>query len=305
LVGFGTVGTGVARLISEGGEAIASKMGVRLELACVVDVDTQRPRPSLPDGVLTSDLNRLLGDPGISIGIELVGGTTVARDIQLRMLRAGKDVVTANKALLATHGGELYQVARENGRCIAFEASCAGGIPIIAALRTGLAANTITSMYGIVNGTCNYILSSMTAKDEAFSASQAGPEARLCRGRSDAGHLRRRQRPQAGDPRRDGVRVRNRDGRHLHRGPRRDRPGRHPLRAGDGLSPEAARHRTKERRRPDFAAGPSVVHRHPRWPRWMARSTPSASSAMPSARRSITRGMTPTASAGRDIIDVA
>jgi homoserine dehydrogenase len=171
LVGFGIVGSGVAKLILEGGNAIAAKMGVRLELACVVDVDTQRPRPvALPDGVLTSDLNRLLGDPGIGIGVELVGGTTIAKDIQLRMLRAGKDVVTANKALLATHGSELYHVARENGRCIAFEASCAGGIPIIAALRTGLAANNITSMYGIVNGTCNYILSSMTAKDEAFSA---------------------------------------------------------------------------------------------------------------------------------------
>jgi homoserine dehydrogenase len=170
MVGFGTVGTGVAKLIAEGADAIAAKVGVRPELACVVDVDTQRARPvPLPDGVLTSDLNRLLGDPGISLGIELVGGTGVAKDIQLKMLRAGKDVVTANKALLAIHGPELYRVARENGRCIAFEASCAGGVPIIAALRTGLAANVITGMYGIVNGTCNYILSSMTAKDEAFS----------------------------------------------------------------------------------------------------------------------------------------
>jgi homoserine dehydrogenase len=145
LVGFGTVGTGVAKLIYEGADAIAAKMGLRLELACVVDVDTQRPRPvPLPEGVLTNDLNRLLEDRSISIGIELVGGTTIAKDIQLRMLRAGKDVVTANKALLAVHGSELYRVARENGRCIAFEASCAGGIPIIAAIRTGLAANNIT-----------------------------------------------------------------------------------------------------------------------------------------------------------------
>jgi homoserine dehydrogenase len=179
LVGFGTVGTGVAKLILEDGDAIASKMGVRLELACVVDVDTQKPRPvPLPDGVLTSDLNRLLGDPSITAGIELVGGTGIAREIQLQMLRAGKDVVTANKALLAVHGGELYRVARENGRCIAFEASCAGGIPIIGALRTGLAANALTGMYGIVNGTCNYILSSMSAKDEAFSAALAKAQKR-------------------------------------------------------------------------------------------------------------------------------
>jgi len=179
LVGFGTVGTGVAKLIFEGADAIATKMGVRLELACIVDVDTQRPRPvSLPDGVLTSDLNRLLNDRSISIGIELVGGTTVAREIQLQMLRAGKDVVTANKALLAVHGSELYRVARENGRCIAFEASCAGGIPIIAAIRTGLAANNITGMYGIVNGTCNYILSSMTSKEETFAAALAKAQKR-------------------------------------------------------------------------------------------------------------------------------
>jgi homoserine dehydrogenase len=179
LVGYGTVGTGVAKLICEDADAIASKMGVRLELACVVDVDTQRPRPvPLPDGVLTNDLNRLLEDRSISIGIELIGGTTIAKDIQLKMLRAGKDVVTANKALLAAHGGELYQVARENGRCIAFEASCGGGIPIISALRTGLAANKITGMYGIVNGTCNYILSNMSAKEEAFSAALAKAQKR-------------------------------------------------------------------------------------------------------------------------------
>jgi len=171
LVGFGTVGTGVARLIHENGDAIAEKTGVRLELGCVVDVDTTTPRPvPLPDGVLTNDITRLLADDSIAVGVELVGGTNVAKTIQLDMLRAGKDVVTANKALLAEHGAELYRVARECGRCIAFEASCAGGVPIIGAIRTGLAANRIQAMYGIVNGTCNYILSSMSAKGEAFAA---------------------------------------------------------------------------------------------------------------------------------------
>jgi homoserine dehydrogenase len=174
LVGFGTVGSGVAKLILEDADCIAAKMGVRLELACVVDVDTERPRPvQLPSGVLTNDLGRLLGDKSISVGIELVGGTGIAKEVQLKMLRAGKDVVTANKALLATHGPELYRVARENGRCIAFEASCAGGIPIIAAIRTGMAANKITAMFGIVNGTCNYILSSMSSKDEKFAQALA------------------------------------------------------------------------------------------------------------------------------------
>jgi len=174
LVGFGTVGCGVARLILEQADAIAAKTGVRLELACVVDIDTKTQRPvKLPSGIMTDDLDRLLADDTISIGVELVGGTTIAKQIQLKMLLAGKDVVTANKALLAEHGGELYKAAGENGRCIAFEASCAGGIPIVSGLRTGLAANNIIGMYGIVNGTCNYILSNMTGKDQSFAEALA------------------------------------------------------------------------------------------------------------------------------------
>ncbi|MGD2095508.1 MAG: homoserine dehydrogenase, partial [Phycisphaerales bacterium] len=97
------------------------------------------------------------------------GGTDAAKQVQLKMLEAGKDVVTANKALLAEYGNELYRAAHKNNRCIAFEASCAGGIPLISSIRTGLTANNITGMYGIVNGTCNYILSNMTAHDEDFS----------------------------------------------------------------------------------------------------------------------------------------
>ncbi len=174
LVGFGTVGSGVAKLILEDGERIAAKTGIRLQLACVVDIDTESARPvKLPDGVLTDDLNRLLGDKTIEVGVELIGGTDVAKEVQLKVLEAGKDVVTANKALLAEHGNELYRAARKNGRCIAFEASCAGGVPIISAIRTGLTANNIRAMYGIVNGTCNYILSNMTANDEDFAVALA------------------------------------------------------------------------------------------------------------------------------------
>jgi len=174
LVGFGTVGSGVAKLILEDADRIAAKTGIRLQLACVVDIDTESARPvKLPDGVLTDDLNRLLGDKTIEIGVEMIGGTDVAKEVQLKMLEAGKDVVTANKALLAEHGNELYRAARKNGRCIAFEASCAGGVPIISAIRTGLTANNIRAMYGIVNGTCNYILSNMTAKDEDFAVALA------------------------------------------------------------------------------------------------------------------------------------
>jgi homoserine dehydrogenase len=170
LVGFGTVGCGVAKLINEEADSIAARTGIRLELARVVDVDTSTERPvKLADGVLTDDISSILDDKSISIGVELVGGTGAAKDIQLKLLESGKDVVTANKALLAEHGSELYEAAHNNGRCIAFEASCAGGIPIVSAIRTGLAANNITAMYGIVNGTCNYILSNMTSQDEDFS----------------------------------------------------------------------------------------------------------------------------------------
>ncbi len=174
LVGFGTVGAGVAKLLIEDADSIAAKTGIRLVLACVVDIDTESPRPvQLPDGLLTSDINRLLNDNTIDVGIELIGGTGAAKQIQLKMLESGKDVVTANKALLAEYGNELYDAAHKNGRCIAFEASCAGGIPIVSAIRTGLAANEITAMYGIVNGTCNYILSNMTAKNEDFAVALA------------------------------------------------------------------------------------------------------------------------------------
>ena len=174
LVGFGIIGTGVAKLIIEDADSIAAKTGLRLELACVVDIDTKSERSvKLPDGILTDDLNRLLDDDTIQIGIEMVGGIDAAKQVQLKMFEAGKDVVTANKALLAECGNELYRAAHKNNRCIAFEASCAGGVPIISAIRTGLAANNITAMYGIVNGTCNYVLSNMTSQNERFSEALA------------------------------------------------------------------------------------------------------------------------------------
>jgi homoserine dehydrogenase len=174
LVGFGTVGSGIAKIILEDADSITVRTGIRLELGCVVDIDMNSPRPvKLPPGVLTNDLDKLLKDDSIRIGVEMVGGTNAAKEIQLKMLEAGKDVVTANKALLAEYGYELYRAAHKNNRCIAFEASCAGGIPIISAIRTGLVANRISAIYSIVNGTCNYILSNMAGKGEDFSAALA------------------------------------------------------------------------------------------------------------------------------------
>lgn len=169
LVGFGTVGSGVAKILLQDADAIKVRTGVELELAVIVDLDTTTPRPvTVPDGMLTDDLSKLLDDETIDIAIELVGGTTFAKDLQIKMLQAGKHVVTANKALLAKHGSELYRCARENNTTIAFEASCAGGIPIVSALRTGLTANRIQAIYGIMNGTCNYILTNMTGKGIDF-----------------------------------------------------------------------------------------------------------------------------------------
>ncbi len=174
IVGFGTVGCGVAKLLLTHNHAIEAKTGVRLELACVVDKDTTSPRPvQLGRGVLTDDINKLLDDNSIEIGIELIGGTTAAKKIQEDMLKAGKHVVTANKALLAEHSSQLYKTAHENNKCIAFEASCAGGIPVVSGIRTGLVANDIQAMYGILNGTCNYILSRMSTDNMEFAQALA------------------------------------------------------------------------------------------------------------------------------------
>lgn len=163
LVGFGVVGTGVAKILIENADVIENETGMKLELASIVDLDTTTDRGvDLPEGILTDDINKILEDDSIDIAVELVGGTTIAKDIQLKMLESGKHVVTANKALLAEHGNEIYAKAKEKNLCVAYEASCAGGIPIVSAIRTGLAANQIKGLYGILNGTCNYILWSMT-----------------------------------------------------------------------------------------------------------------------------------------------
>jgi homoserine dehydrogenase len=178
LVGFGTVGTGVARILLDQGDKLRAKTGIRLVLKRICDVDTTTDRGlALPDGVLTDDLGALLDDPEIEVVIELVGGTTVARDITLRALRAGKNVVTANKALLAEAGRELFQAAKDHGVSISFEASVGGGIPVIAAIRDGLIANDIASIIGIVNGTCNYILSRMAAEGTPYEQALAEAQA--------------------------------------------------------------------------------------------------------------------------------
>ncbi len=163
LIGCGTVGGGVAKLLLEQPARLTARAARPLELRRVVVRDLHKPRAvALPRDLLTTDLNAVLRDPNIHVAAELVGGVDWSRRAVLSLLESGKDVVTANKALLAQHGAEVFDTARKHGRCVAFEASVAGGVPIIAALAQSLAANQILSLQGILNGTSNFILTSMS-----------------------------------------------------------------------------------------------------------------------------------------------
>ncbi|MBI5644241.1 MAG: homoserine dehydrogenase [Deltaproteobacteria bacterium] len=169
LIGFGTVGTGVVKVLKENAAIIKDRLGCELILKRVADKDTIRDRGvKLDDGVLTSDAMDVINDPEISIVIELVGGTGIARTFIMEALERGKHVVTANKALLSTQGEEIFKKAAVKSVDIGFEASVGGGIPVIKALREGLSANKVESIYGIINGTANYILSKMTNEGGKF-----------------------------------------------------------------------------------------------------------------------------------------
>jgi homoserine dehydrogenase len=163
LIGCGTVGSGVAKLLLEQTERLTARAGRKLELRHIVVRDPHKPRdPWVPKQLVTTDLRKVIEDPGVQVAVEVVGGIDWAHRAILDLLAAEKHIVTANKALLATHGAEIFDAARKHGRAIAFEASVGGGIPIIGALCQGLAANQILSLQGILNGTCNFILTGMT-----------------------------------------------------------------------------------------------------------------------------------------------
>lgn len=169
LIGFGTVGTGVVRVLRENASIIRDKLGCEVELKKIADKDIERKREvDVSRDILTTDAADVINDPEISIVVELIGGIDAAKDIILKSLEKGKHVVTANKALLSTHGREIFGAAGKLGLNIGFEASVGGGIPIIKALREGLAANRIESIYGVINGTANYILSKMTNEGGKF-----------------------------------------------------------------------------------------------------------------------------------------
>jgi homoserine dehydrogenase len=170
LIGLGTVGTGVAKVLLGQKELLQRRVGVPIELIRIADLDVQRDRGTpIPRELLTPDARQVIDDPQIDIVVELIGGIHPAKEFILDAIVNGKQVVTANKALLAVHGEELFQAVQRNGVDLGFEGSVGGGIPIIRALREGLSANHFESIYGIINGTSNYILTLMTEERKEFS----------------------------------------------------------------------------------------------------------------------------------------
>ncbi len=169
IIGFGTVGSGTVKVLLENSELIKKRTGLDIEITRIADLDIKRDRGiRLPEGILTTNASDIIEDPDIDIVVELIGGIRPAKDFILRAIRNKKHVVTANKALLAEEGEEIFQEAKRNGVMLGFEASVAGGIPIIKVIREGLVGNKFLSIYGIINGTSNYILTRMTAEGLSF-----------------------------------------------------------------------------------------------------------------------------------------
>jgi homoserine dehydrogenase len=171
LLGIGTVGTGTFNVLRRNQEEIRRRAGRGIEITMVADLDVARARAVAGSGVrVVSDARQVIASPDIDIVVELIGGCGIARQLVLEAIAAGKHVVTANKALLAVHGTEIFAAASARGVMVAFEAAVAGGIPIIKALREGLTANSIQWIAGIINGTTNFILSEMRDKGLDFDA---------------------------------------------------------------------------------------------------------------------------------------
>ena len=171
IIGFGTVGAGTAKILLKRHKALQAKLGVSLKLKNIADLDTKTDRGiKLPKGVLIKDAQKILNDPEIDIVVELIGGINPAKEFILDAIKNGKHVVTANKALLAEHGQEIFRAAKKHGVVVGFEASVAGSIPIIKVVRESLIGNKIGNIYGIINGTANYILTKMTEEGVEFDS---------------------------------------------------------------------------------------------------------------------------------------
>ena len=170
IIGFGTVGTGTVEILLANRDLIADRVGSEIVIKRIADLDLHSDRGlSIEQGLLTTEAMDIIDDPDIHIVVELMGGIEQAKQYILRAIEKKKHVVTANKALLAEHGKEIYQAAEEHGVSLGFEASVGGGIPVIRALREGLSANRINTIMGILNGTSNYILTRMTKKGLPYS----------------------------------------------------------------------------------------------------------------------------------------
>ncbi len=169
VIGFGTIGAGVVKTFIQQKELLRARTGMSFEVAKIADLDITTSRGiDIDPSLLTTDVNDILNDPDIQIAIELMGGYEPAKTFMLQALRNGKHVVTANKALLAVHGQEIFETAEAQKMDVGFEASVGGGIPIIRSIREGLVANNFSEIYGILNGTTNYILTEMTEKGEDY-----------------------------------------------------------------------------------------------------------------------------------------
>ena len=169
LLGFGTIGTGVVKVLQQNADVISQRLGFDLELVRIADLDTETDRGVSLDGIqFDSDAAGLIADPDVDIVVELIGGYDIARRFILDSIGHRKHVVTANKALLALHGKEIFGAARDAQVGVGFEAAVGGGIPILRSLREGLAANHVESVLGILNGTTNYVLTEMERTEEAF-----------------------------------------------------------------------------------------------------------------------------------------
>ncbi|QDT39551.1 homoserine dehydrogenase [Stratiformator vulcanicus] len=178
LIGLGTVGTGVAKILTEHAERTSRRAGRPIEIRHAVVKNPDKPREiELPAGVVHTDVDKAINDPEVDVVVELIGGISPAREIVLNALKAGKSVVTANKALMCEYGDELFPVAREHGCTIGFEAAVAGGVPIVSGIGQALSGNQVTSIEAILNGTSNFILTRMLDADisyeEAVSEAQA------------------------------------------------------------------------------------------------------------------------------------
>ncbi len=169
LIGLGTVGCGVVKTLQKNQASIKEQTGLDLNLKKIADIDLERERPvNVPKEMLTANVNDILDDPEIDVVIELIGGYSPAKEFVLKAVENGKFVVTANKALIAKHGLEILEAARKNNVDVYFEAAVGGGIPLLLPMGLSLSANRIESIYGILNGTCNYILTKMTKEGKSF-----------------------------------------------------------------------------------------------------------------------------------------